>query len=309
MELASMQLAGACDFVFSLERMLECDCYRAGDGVHAAWLRRRSEFEPALKTWWRNRRDKHHEILRLEETMFRGESARAVIANSRMVKEEIIEEYGYPRDRIHVVHNGVPAALSEEDSAKAREEVRKELGLDRRDYVLLFAGGGWERKGLRYAIEAVNEAAVAGPTLLVAGQGSRWRMPSSSRVCYLGPTPNLSRLLAAADVFILPSLYDPFSNACLEAMAAGLPVITTSANGFAEIIEKPAEGEAISDPRDVLALARAIEEWASPERRAEVRGHLREKGVRYSMEENLRATIEIIEQVRGPAWALAKSEG
>jgi len=308
LELEGMQPSRVCDFLFSLERVLACDCYRAGDGVHAAWLERRAKYEAKWKSWWRNRRDKHHEMLRLEETMFRGEAARSVIANSKMVKEEIVRHYGYPEEKIHVVYNGVPPMLSPDESAKARAEVRRELGLNERDYVVLFAGTGWDRKGLQFAVKAINEAAVASPKLLVAGSGSKWQMPRSQRTRYLGPVAGLSRHLAAADAFILPTLYDPFSNACLEALAAGLPVITTAANGVAEIIQKNVEGHVVDEPGDVSDLARAIEYWAPPDRREAVKAQLREKGQRFSMAENVRATLEVFEKVRGPWWMLAGAE-
>lgn len=300
LELTTADPKRDCDVLFSLERVLSCDCYRAGDGVHAAWLQRRSKYESGWRTWWRNRRDKHHELLKLEETMFKGESARTVIANSRMVKDEIVKHFGYPADQIHVIYNGVPSALSLDEAAKARAEVRQELGLGEHDYVLLFAGSGWDRKGLRYAVEAVNQAAVARPTLLVAGSGKPRKMPKSQRTRYLGPVRGLGRYLAAADAFILPTLYEPFSNACLEAMAAGLPVITTEANGFAEVIERSVEGEIVAEPSDVLWLARAIEQWGAPERRAAVRDRLREKGTQFSMEKNVRETLAILEKLRPP---------
>ncbi|MHA3771898.1 glycosyltransferase family 4 protein [Verrucomicrobiota bacterium sgz303538] len=307
LELVTSDPKRECDVLFSLERVLECDCYRAGDGVHAAWLQRRSKYEPAWKTWWRNRRDKHHEILKLEETMFRGEAARVVIANSQMVKDEIVKHFGYPAEQIHVIYNGVPAALSPEDAAQARIEVRKELGLQETDYVVLFAGSGWERKGLRFAVEAMNEAMVENATLLVAGSGKPRQMPKSQKTRYLGPVRGLSRYLAAADVFILPTLYDPFSNACLEAMSAGLPVITSQANGFAEVIERGVEGDVLTEPADVRALAQAIERWAAPELRTLVRERLREKGTQFSMEKNVRETLVILEKLRPPVTVVAES--
>jgi UDP-glucose:(heptosyl)LPS alpha-1,3-glucosyltransferase len=291
--LAELRPRQSCDFLVSLERVTECDAYRAGDGVHAAWLERRAKFEPAWKNWWRARRDKHHEILRLEEMMFRGESARIVIANSHLVQREIVERYGYPADRIFVVHNGVPPAFAPEAAAELRAKVRAELGIDEHTFVLLFGGSDWGRKGLRFAIEAVNEAAVGGPVLLVAGNGRRWRMPRSSRVRYVGATPGLGPWLAAADVFILPTIYDPFSNACLEALAAGLPVISTVGNGFSEIIDDGVEGDVLQNPGDVAGLARAIENWAPPGRRAAIRERLREKGARFSIDENVRATMGV----------------
>ncbi len=296
-----------CDILFSLERVLGCDCYRAGDGVHAAWLERRKRHESRLKGWWRNRNDKHHELLKLEETMFRAEAAGCVIANSRLVKEEIIASYGYPTERIHVIHNGVPPALGEEEAAVARREVRAELGLGEGDYVLLFAGSGWDRKGLRYAIDAVNEMASARPTLLVAGSGRPRSMPASTRTRYLGPVQGMERYLAAADVFVLPTLYDPFSNACLEATVAGLPVITTQANGFAEVMEVGLDGDALAEPGDTLSLVRAYERWGDPERRAGVRARLRAKADQFTMEANVRETVEVLvaahaaKQAREPA--------
>lgn len=283
-----------CDVLFSLERVLSCDCYRAGDGVHAAWLQRRKRYENPLKTWWRNRNDKHHELLKLEETMFRAEAAGSVIANSQLVKQEIIASYGYPAERIHVIHNGVPPALPEEEAAAARQEVRAELGLTEEDYVLLFAGSGWDRKGLRYAVEAVNEMASGRPTLLVAGSGRQRSMPASTRTRYLGPVKGMARYLAAADVFVLPTLYDPFSNACLEATVAGLPVITTKANGFAEVMEAGLDGDALAEPADILSLTRAYERWGDPERRAGVRARLRAKAGQFTMEGNVRKTVEVL---------------
>ncbi len=300
LELTSADPKRECDVLFSLERVLACDCYRAGDGVHAAWLQRRAKYESRLRSWWRSRDNKHHELLKLEETMFKGESARAVIANSQMVKDEIVRHFEYPADQIHVIYNGVPPALSIEEAAAARAEVRKELGLQEQDYVVLFAGSGWDRKGLRYAVEAANEAAIAKPVLLVAGSGNPRKMPKSERTRYLGPVKGLARYLAAADAFILPTIYDPFSNASLEAMAAGLPVITTTANGFAEIIESGVEGDVVSEPSDVLALAQAIERWSSPERRKAVYACLRDKGTQFSMERNVRETLAVLETLRPP---------
>lgn len=286
--------AAACDYLFSLERVLACDCYRAGDGVHAAWLERRAKHEPRWRSLFRKLQGKHRELLRLEQAMFRERTARRVVANSRLVKDEIVAHYGYPAEQIDVIYNGVPAAASLEQSAIWRGEVRRELGLGEQAYVLLFAGSGWERKGLKFAIDAIDRAGPVEPTLLVAGHGRPSSMPKSPHVRYLGAVRGLSRYLAAADAFVLPTLYDPFSNACLEALAAGLPVITTTANGFAEILEA-GEGEAVTDPAETAALAHAIETWAPLERREAVRERLREKGRAFTVERNVRETLAVVQ--------------
>jgi UDP-glucose:(heptosyl)LPS alpha-1,3-glucosyltransferase len=119
-------------------------------------------------------------------------------------------------------------------------------------------------------------------------------MPASTHTRYLGPVQDMDRYLAAADVFVLPTLYDPFSNACLEAMVAGLPVITTQANGFAEVMEAGLDGDALADPSDILSLTRAYQRWGDPERRAGVRARLRAKADQFTMEANVRKTVEVL---------------
>ncbi len=245
-----------------MERVDWCDVYRAGDGVHAAWLERRARYEPRWRSLFRRFSRKHAALCALEAAMFRAGGVRLVIANSELVKGEILERYDYPAERICVIHNGVPPAPAPAEQAAMREATRQELGLGADEYVLLFAGSGWERKGLRFAIEATNCAAGCQPTLLVAGHGRERGLPASERVRFLGPVRGLARYFAAADAFILPTIYDPFSNACLEALAAGLPVITTRANGFAEILAE-GEGSVVEQPDDLESLCRAIEHWAS----------------------------------------------
>jgi UDP-glucose:(heptosyl)LPS alpha-1,3-glucosyltransferase len=100
-------------------------------------------------------------------------------------------------------------------------------------------------------------------------------------------------VLAAADVFVLPTIYDPFSNACIEALAAGLPVVTTTANGFAEIIDPGVDGDIVA-PGDTKALATALASWADSQRREAVRPRLLEKAKFCSVEENLARTLEVI---------------
>ncbi len=291
--LAERRAGGGWDVLFSLERVWACDVYRAGDGVHSAWLDRRAPFESAWRGWFRKLQRKHREIIELECALFTG-GTRRVIANSQMVKDEIIRLYGTPAEDVHVIHNGVPIHPAEPG---AREKARAALGLAPAEYVALFAGTGWDRKGLRHAVAAVNALKIP-ITLLVAGRGGRGEqrgLPQSDRVRFLGALPGekLRAVLAAADVFILPTIYDPFSNACIEALAAGLPVITTTANGFAEIIAHSAEGHAVA-PGDTRALADALASWADPARREAMRPRLLEKAARFSVEENLARTLEVI---------------
>src|ERR1051325_6193659 len=96
------------DLLLSLERVWSCDVYRAGDGVHRAWLARRRKFEIPLKQFVRAVGRKHRDLLRLEESLFAERRAQRVIVASQMVRNEITEGYGYPADKIDLVRNGVP---------------------------------------------------------------------------------------------------------------------------------------------------------------------------------------------------------
>src|ERR1043166_7746237 len=154
-ELEKIYARRECDVLMSLERLWHCDVYRAGDGVHRAWLERRAQIAGPLQRLSRLLNRKHSATLALEESLFGKAGAKRVIANSRMVKDEIIRFYGYPAEKIEVVYNGVPfesLRASTLDRAKSRER----FGLGKDEIAILFAGSGWERKGLRFAAEAMQ---------------------------------------------------------------------------------------------------------------------------------------------------------
>lgn len=282
------------DVLMSLERVWRCHVYRAGDGVHRAWLERRANFETAWQKLSFPFNRKHREILKLEESLFAGSGAGRVIANSRMVKEEIVRLYNYPADKIDMVHNGVPLAAFR-SSAELRAKNRASYGLDRNDVAILFVGSGWKRKGLRFAIKAVEACGNPKMHLLVAGRGNQYQF-KSSRVAFLGEVSDLPALYAAADIFLLPTIYDPFSNACLEALASGMPVITTRANGFSEIIEDKVHGSVIDAPNDIATLRDAIIYWSNEARRSSARSIIIERASKFDISRNVEQTLAILVQ-------------
>ena len=201
-----------CDVLMSLERVWRCDVYRAGDGAHQAWLNRRRKFEMPLQRFVRGVNRKHRDILQLEEALFAKGGAGRVIANSEMVKSEIVDLYRYPAGKIDVVRNGVPLEKFRFDPA-LRDKSRADLKLKSDEIALLFAGSGWERKGLRFAIEAFELCRGHKLRLLVAGRGDARsykpkRFFTKEPVRFLGEVGDLRPIYAAADIFILPSIYD-----------------------------------------------------------------------------------------------------
>ena len=287
-----------CDLLMSLERIWRCDVYRAGDGVHRAWLRRRAEMAGPFQKIREFLNRKHAQTLALERSLFARGGAGLVIANSQMVKEEITAFYGFPGEKIDVVYNGVPVGVFRRDDT-SRAKIRKTLGLQEKDVAVLFAGSGWERKGLRLALAAI-EASGSEMRLLVAGRGDA-RKFHSSRVQFLGVVEEMAPLYGAADIFLLPTIYDPFSNACLEALAAGLPVITTRANGFSEIMTNGVHGTTLEKTNDVAEVADALRFWSDPVRRAASQHTCNQLANRFDISANVEQTLRILFQIAASA--------
>lgn len=281
------------DYLYSLERLTACDAYRAGDGVHRSWLDRRRKIEAPWKSLFRSWQPKHRQVLQLEEAMMHHLGAGCIVANSRLVAREIHEYYGYPVDRLQVVYNGLCEEATQPPPPGARDAIRQRLGLSGDDRLALFLGTGWERKGLGQAIDAVISA---GPpwSLAVVGRGRRPRRSGHDRILFAGPTSDPKPWFAAADLFLLPTWYDPFSNACLEALAAGLPVVTTAANGFSEIMAPGVDGTVAATAADLEGLTRALHEWQAPGPEQAGRTERIAKAARFTIERNARETLEIL---------------
>jgi len=293
-ELEELRLQIRYDLLMSLERVWRCDVYRAGDGVHRAWLERRQQFATPLQKLSRCFSRKHHGILCLEKSLFADGGAGHVIANSEMVKKEIVDLYRYPADNIALVRNGIPLEQFR-FNPELREKSRDELNVKSDEIALLFAGSGWERKGLRFAIAAMALCRNRKMRLLVAGRGNQ-RYYKSKRIQFLGEMPDLVRIYAAADIFILPTIYDPFSNACLEALACGIPVITTHSNGFSEIIADGVHGSIVDSANNVAALRDAIRFWSDAARRAAARSTNSECAAQFDISKNVEQTLAILFQ-------------
>jgi UDP-glucose:(heptosyl)LPS alpha-1,3-glucosyltransferase len=113
----------------------------------------------------------------------------------------------------------------------------------------------------------------------------------------LGAVRDLPALYAASDIFLLPTLYDPFSNACLEALATGLPVITTRDNGFSEIIEHRVHGSIIDLPSNTGQICDELRYWADPDRRARSRAAILERAGHFDISVNVERTLAVLNHV------------
>ena len=259
------------DCVFSFERTIWQDVFRAGDGVHRVWLERRRRFVP----WWKKPfvglGAFHRNIMALEALTLDPANTRRVIVNSEMVRGEILRHFPFPPERIHLVRNGVDV---ERFRSGRREETRARFGMGSEDFLLLFVGSGWERKGLSFLLRfmadlnqdrrvAKRERSSAAPgrvKLLVVGKG---KTPDfvPANVVFAGPMGDVENAFAAADLFTFLPIYEPSSNVVAEALAAGLPVVTSAQNGASELIREGVNGGVIADPADSAAVHAAIRPW------------------------------------------------
>ncbi|MBL8379764.1 MAG: glycosyltransferase family 4 protein [Burkholderiales bacterium] len=260
---------GRFDLVQSHERIPGVTLYRAGDGVHAAWLERRARAVGRVKRALMAADPYHRYVLGAERAMFTHPALEAVICNSRMVAGEIDAHFGVAARKIVVIGNAVDLERFHPRLRGGRDAVRAALQVPADAPVFLHAGSGFERKGVAQALRAL--ARVPHAWLWVAGgdkREARYRrlaqeLGVAARTLFLGPRDDLPQLLGAADAFVLATLYDPMPNAAIEALACGLPLITTTGCGAQELVE-PGRNGFVVDALDTAALTEAMATLARP---------------------------------------------
>ena len=268
--------------VQSHERLTCCDVFRAGDGVHAAWLDERCRHVSPLHAFGMRINPHHRYRLDVERRMYASARLRAVICNSQMVRDEIHARFGVAEARLHVIYNAVDTSLFSPDVRARRTEIRQRHRIADDALVYLQVGSGFERKGVATTLDALAQLD-APAHLIVVGKDrhlERYRKRAralgvAKRVTLTGPMPDPRPYYGAADAFVLPSLYDPCPNAALEAMACGLPIITSTRSGAAELVRAAPAG-LVCAPGDATALAAHMRTLADARVRERMGAHARE---------------------------------
>jgi UDP-glucose:(heptosyl)LPS alpha-1,3-glucosyltransferase len=298
---------GDFDIIQTHDKTLYQDIYRAGDGCHIEWLKRRwrrigvaGKISILLNPY-------HWLILFLEHRILKGRRFRKIIAISRLVKENIMTNYHVPAESIEVIYNGVDLEkFNPVNRGKYRRIIRQTYGIGKDNLVFLFVGSGFERKGVKYLIESM-ESVKEPVTLMIVGKGKhpfnspltkggiKGGSPSKNhKIIFCGPQKDINQYYAAADVFVSPSIYEPFGNVHLEALASGLPVVTTKSSGAAEIISDGINGFVIQQPEDVSSMAKKIRFFIQKREQLE---SMREKARKLSEEFSYEKHIEVIEKL------------
>jgi UDP-glucose:(heptosyl)LPS alpha-1,3-glucosyltransferase len=286
--------SGRYDLVQSHERIPGCHIFRAGDGVHATWLELRAHARGGFARLAASLSPWHRYTLAAEAAMFRHPDLRAVICNSHMVKDDIARRFGVADDKLHVIHNGVDLArfhpgLRDEFRQATREKVGAggtapagSTANNDTAPVILFVGSGFERKGVGVLLAALARMERRDAVAWIVGrdrhaaryQALAERLGIAARVRFLGGQEDVRPFYGSADVFCLPTLYDPMPNAALEALACGLPVVTSPTSGAAELV-KPGENGNVCDALDASTLAGHLDTLCAAGVAAEMRAAAR----------------------------------
>ncbi len=253
------------DLVQSYERVPGAHIYHAVDGVHAEWLDRRRRVQSTLSRLGVAWNPHHRAVLELEQDMFASPNLKAVICISQMVKDDIVRRFGVDPAKCDVIHLDID---SEKFHPRVREEFREatrhQLGIPQDAPVAVFAGSGFVRKGVAAFLQTV--AHIPGLRGLVVGHDkalAKFRAMAgdlgvADRVHFTGGVKDVRPYYGAADVFLLPTLYEPFGLVYGEAMACGLPAIVSRDAGAQDWIDDGKNGFVV-DPLDIPAMARAVQ--------------------------------------------------
>lgn len=263
------------DVIFGMDRNFCAQThYRAGNGCHAAYLDRRREYDSWFKVKTFSLNPLHQLILNMERATFESRSLQTLFVNSEMVRQEILRYYpSVDAHKICVVHNGVEWNELQrpfDEGLNLRPKILKQLGRDSSRYQFLFVGNEYERKGLKLLLKALSIIPEKRFELTVIGKERRpesfYEQAKSlglqDRVHFIGAVNEVKVFYSAADALVIPSIYDPFANVTVEALAMGLFVISSSSNGGSEVLTKES-GRIFSDLKSPHELALCLQEAMS----------------------------------------------
>jgi UDP-glucose:(heptosyl)LPS alpha-1,3-glucosyltransferase len=245
-----------------------------------------------------------HSFARLERRHLLGPTPPLLVVNSEMVRAHAEQFYGIRPERVRVIHNAIdPARFVASDRPRVRAEERRQWGVGPGDVVAAFVAMNYRLKGLEPLLHALAGTPAA-LKLVVAGSPKvgPWRrlagrLGVSERVVFVGPAADVRRVYFAADFHVHPTFYDPCSGVVIEAMACGLPVITSRFNGAAELMRPPAEGFVLADPHDQFALAESMTKLLDPVRRDACGRAARFAATHWTLEHHYRRWLDVFAEV------------
>lgn len=287
------------DVVLGFGNTLSVDVYQSHGGVQRFWMEREiASYDDSREKRIKGillRNSLNQRVQRwIEEYPIRQKVCSRIVAISDMVKSHMMEYYGLTDDRIDVVYNGV-------DTDRFRPGDNPAEGIP----TILFSAGNFRLKGLAPLIRAAGR--LAGERrdfqVLVMGRGRKERyrelidqLGISDKVHFIGETASPETQYREAHILAHPTYYDACSLTTMEAMASGLPTITTRWNGASALIG-PGEGFVIEGPEDVPALTDALKSLFDEEVRTDMGRKARRKVEAYTVARNVDLMENILQEV------------
>ncbi|MFH0983008.1 MAG: glycosyltransferase family 4 protein [Planctomycetota bacterium] len=303
------------DVVHAISPCLAADVYEPRGGTVAETVVRNLAIRPP-GVWREFKRAairlnlKQRALLKLEQKLLGGSHQPLVIALSDYVMRQLREHYAYPPTRIRKVFNGVdPQPIDAATRQKDRADVRQLYHIGETDLLAIMVAHNFKLKGLGRWIEALK-LLTAGTDLpvrsLVIGKDSSilWerlvaRAGLSGRLQFTGPTRRVGAFFHAADLLVHPTYYDPCSRVVLEAMTAGLPVVTTRYDGASEVIENGVNGFVVEEIDAARALADCVLRLADGDLRAKMGAEALKVTERVSMERHAQGVFDVYLEIIG----------
>jgi UDP-glucose:(heptosyl)LPS alpha-1,3-glucosyltransferase len=240
--------------------------------------------------------------IRTEARTLKQGAYRKIIAVSRGLKRELCELYRVPEQDIVVIPNGVNLNEFFPPDAERRQTLRKKFGIADDEIALIFLGHEFDRKGLRFILDALTLIPNKRIRLIVAGKDDpakyiedAARKGIADRVTFIGAADSSADLLQAGDAFVLPTLHEAFPLAAIEAAACGLTLLATSVNGIEEYLRDGENGYIVERNGD--SIAARIRLLQDETQRHKLGANAAETAKRYSWVKITNETVRVYEDV------------
>jgi len=302
---------GNYDIIFGVGNTLDAHILQPHGGVHWAWFWRSLRVHDHSWVWLikflgRVLSPKQWVQGYIESSPYKRKHFRKIIAISDMVKQDMMRWYPVPEERVAIVYNGVDIERFHPRNRRYRQEIRNRHGIGAEEMVILFVSNNFQMKGLGLLIKVLAKIKKENRSpfkLLILGRDRQDSYLGLARskgifeeVVFAGSTNEPEKYYGASDLLVHPTFYDACSLTVLEALASGIPVITTRCNGASGIVTQGQEGFVISDPRDDRALAEKIAFLLNREKLERASIAARRLAESYSLERNWREMKNILDE-------------
>lgn len=304
---------GEFDLVHAITPVASADVYEPRGGSVPETIRRnvalrRTRIGRAAKRLTAGLNWKYRVLLRLERTLLANDPPPVVVALSHYVAAQYREHYGLDESRIRVIFNGVePDRATPAQRAADDNDIRQKYDLARGESLVLCVAHNFRLKGVARLIEAASllpPDVRARARFVIVGRDDPLRYVSlahalgvGDRILFAGATQRIAAFYHAADMLVHPTYYDPCSRVVLEALASGVPVITTRCNGAAEIMTEGRDGFILESPDDVRGLADRIARLLDAGTRAAVAEAAKATGAHVGMDRHAEQVVALYREL------------